>query len=200
MRDRRQPVTLHDCKGCGGPITRRPTESPFHYNRRRFCDKACATRTTKRKATGSDVNMLMNEDWATRGICAGMDPAEADATFFARDAKTDAARKICQHCPVAAECLTWAVANKERGVWAGTNEDDRGRIRAMYPDGPTSAVVTKYTTPKPAPAAKRKTSKPPAKCGTTAGYERHRFLGETTCQDCCDAVAARKRARKAGAA
>lgn len=37
--------------------------------------------------------------------------------------------EACAACPVSAECLEWAIARGEQGIWAGTGEDRRARIR-----------------------------------------------------------------------
>lgn len=41
---------------------------------------------------------------------------------------------ICHGCPFQKPCLEWALANGERGVWGGTSERERKRIkRRMNP-------------------------------------------------------------------
>jgi WhiB family redox-sensing transcriptional regulator len=62
------------------------------------------------------------------GICATTDPA----LFFPEngDGKSSrVARAICAQCPVTAECLDWAVTHHEMGVWGGTTEAGRRKIR-----------------------------------------------------------------------
>jgi WhiB family transcriptional regulator, redox-sensing transcriptional regulator len=39
------------------------------------------------------------------------------------------AKKICKTCPYMAECLAWAVANDEIGIWGGTTQKDRRVLR-----------------------------------------------------------------------
>lgn len=39
------------------------------------------------------------------------------------------AKKICTGCPYIAECLTYAIDNKEPGIWGGTYEYERTQIR-----------------------------------------------------------------------
>ena len=41
------------------------------------------------------------------------------------------ARKICESCTHKTECLEWAVNNERFGIWGGTNERTRQRIRTM---------------------------------------------------------------------
>jgi WhiB family redox-sensing transcriptional regulator len=51
-------------------------------------------------------------------------------TFFPTDRieEASAARQIktiCRTCNFNSACLTWALENRERGIWAGTTEDER---------------------------------------------------------------------------
>jgi WhiB family redox-sensing transcriptional regulator len=52
-------------------------------------------------------------------------PAEGDRTTVL------AAKKICHSCPIEAECLAYALANREYGIWGGTTESDRDRMRSL---------------------------------------------------------------------
>lgn len=40
-----------------------------------------------------------------------------------------AAKLYCNGCPVRSDCLEHAVVNGEQGVWAGTTDDERERLR-----------------------------------------------------------------------
>ena len=68
----------------------------------------------------------MEFDWMTRGLCVNVPPA----TFFPSDGVgVEAARKICQECPVRAECLEHALVHRiDHGVWGGCSERERRRI------------------------------------------------------------------------
>jgi len=77
--------------------------------------------------------------------CRGEDPTlfvgpdgeeRADREFREQEAKS-----ICGYCPLIAECLDWALANREYGVWGRTNEEDRKAIRT----GRTMADPSKIT-------------------------------------------------------
>ena len=51
------------------------------------------------------------------------------ATGVALD-QIDAAKEICAVCPVNPECLEFALAtNQEAGVWGGTTEEERRKLR-----------------------------------------------------------------------
>ena len=65
-------------------------------------------------------------DWMTDGLCLQSDP---DLFFPERGGSSKQAKRICADCPVAANCLAWALSNGERhGVWGGTSEGDRRRM------------------------------------------------------------------------
>ena len=54
--------------------------------------------------------------WREQAACADVDP---DVFFPATKGRAKAARRICRHCPVAADCYLEAVRNQETGVWGG---------------------------------------------------------------------------------
>ncbi len=108
--------------------------------------------------------------WHTRGACTHLGPGLWDNLGFNDDpnprtrAKAhNAARSICQHCPVQPQCLAWALLQPDRlaGIWGGTGREQRRRIQA---------AMAKSDTP-PGPG------RPPPLAtwhGTTSGYYRHR--------------------------
>lgn len=122
--------------------------------------------------------------WMREAACAGVDP-----TLFYPDGNNPHATReglaVCARCPVREACLEWALRNGERhGTWGGKSENQRKRlIRSLRDSG---ALPTR----------------PPVRCGTTGGYERHYRLGETACDECRQAKteAARAYRRRKGAA
>jgi WhiB family transcriptional regulator, redox-sensing transcriptional regulator len=46
-----------------------------------------------------------------------------------RTTQSLAIKAICYECPYRAECLEWAVVNREDGIWGGTNNAERAVIR-----------------------------------------------------------------------
>ena len=68
----------------------------------------------------------MSADWMAQGLCAERDPA----VFFPSDGLgVIAARKICHQCPVAGQCLDYALLHRiDHGVWGGTSERQRRRM------------------------------------------------------------------------
>lgn len=74
--------------------------------------------------------------WESQAACAGEDP---DLFFPDGDpARIQAAKRICQGCPVFSECLAVALERREaHGVWGGTDERERhaGARRYVTPSG-----------------------------------------------------------------
>ena len=67
-------------------------------------------------------------DWRDRAGCRDVDPE----LFFPVGTSGPAllqvaeAKAVCRRCPVAAECLTWALdSGQDAGVWGGLSEDER---------------------------------------------------------------------------
>jgi len=44
-------------------------------------------------------------------------------------ATSQAVIKLCQECSYKAECLEWALVNREDGIWGGTTSDMRTKMR-----------------------------------------------------------------------
>lgn len=76
----------------------------------------------------------MNEpdDWRSRGACVSADP---DLFFPVSSAgagqrQEEKARAFCGLCQVRPQCLAFALATRQaHGVWGGTTEDERRRLR-----------------------------------------------------------------------
>jgi WhiB family redox-sensing transcriptional regulator len=70
----------------------------------------------------------MDDDWFDRAKCRGMD---TDAFYPHRGEAIPAdVAAACARCPVAADCLEWAVTWPEHhGVWGGVGERTRIRMR-----------------------------------------------------------------------
>ncbi len=66
-------------------------------------------------------------DWMDRGVCHQTDP---ELFFPEKGGSTREAMSICARCPVAAECLDYAIDNDERfGIWGGVSERHRRAIK-----------------------------------------------------------------------
>jgi WhiB family redox-sensing transcriptional regulator len=74
--------------------------------------------------------------WHARAACRGLDTEK----FFLPDAvrgpkkvaRENAAKAVCQGCPVIANCLNWALAVAEpHGVWGGTTPQERDQLTSQ---------------------------------------------------------------------
>ena len=66
--------------------------------------------------------------WQDDAACRGTDP---ELWFPSRGDSTTQQKAICAGCPVRAQCLEHAIVNVESfGIWGGTSERERRRIRA----------------------------------------------------------------------
>ncbi|MGW2822152.1 WhiB family transcriptional regulator [Streptomyces sp. NPDC001443] len=84
---------------------------------------------TTHLAPATGLRGIGDTSWHTRGVCHGMDPDDADATFFPlpRDHEATAeAKELCGPCPVRRDCLTYALENAlKEGIWGGLTELER---------------------------------------------------------------------------
>lgn len=66
-------------------------------------------------------------DWHADAACRN----QGHALWFPADGKsTQAARKVCADCPARIPCLDTALADPTlEGIWGGTSESDRERMR-----------------------------------------------------------------------
>lgn len=75
------------------------------------------------------------DHWRSRSICRDSNPDlffPIGTTGQALE-QIEAAKAICGECPVRQECLEFALAtNQESGVWGGTTDEDRRRLRKTW--------------------------------------------------------------------
>ncbi|GAA3601072.1 hypothetical protein GCM10022237_39610 [Nocardioides ginsengisoli] len=65
--------------------------------------------------------------WSESGLCAQTDP---EAFFPEKGGSTRDAKKVCEGCPVIAECLAYALDHNERfGIWGGLSERERRKLQ-----------------------------------------------------------------------
>jgi WhiB family redox-sensing transcriptional regulator len=74
---------------------------------------------------------LERPEWMKRAECRGTDTA---VFFPERGDSLEPARAICERCEVRPECLEYALsladgAGLTKGVWGGTSDRERARIR-----------------------------------------------------------------------
>ncbi len=65
--------------------------------------------------------------WRRQAACRDTD---TDVFFPLTDEEAGPAKAVCATCPVAAECLEFALASRQHdGVWGGLTETERRRLR-----------------------------------------------------------------------
>jgi len=68
--------------------------------------------------------------WMASAACRD---AGVEVFFPARGVRPMAALALCAACTVRAECLAYAMADREfQGVWGGTSERERRRLRMEH--------------------------------------------------------------------
>ncbi|MEU4211761.1 WhiB family transcriptional regulator [Streptomyces sp. NPDC026206] len=71
-------------------------------------------------------------DWMRHAACTREDPELffPVGTVGPAAQQQEDAKQVCRRCPVRAQCLDWALRTGENcGVWGGTCEDERRRMR-----------------------------------------------------------------------
>jgi WhiB family redox-sensing transcriptional regulator len=62
-------------------------------------------------------------------ICREIDPEFYFASVTQYTNENMEVKKLCNKCPSKAECLDYALETLQVGIWGGTNERERKRIR-----------------------------------------------------------------------
>lgn len=102
-------------------------ERQAKYRRRR-----AGLTTTRLDIGGTELARRMrlaalDTTWKQHAECVGSDP---DLFFPERGEDASQAKAICAVCPVRAACLNHALVAVERhGIWGGTSERERRRMR-----------------------------------------------------------------------
>jgi WhiB family transcriptional regulator, redox-sensing transcriptional regulator len=90
------------------------------------------------RLSGPDLGFADTRELAWQGaaLCAETDP---EAFFPEAGQPARAAKRVCDACPVRAECLEYAVANGVMfGIWGGLTERERRPLGAQHLDLPVA--------------------------------------------------------------
>jgi WhiB family transcriptional regulator, redox-sensing transcriptional regulator len=71
-------------------------------------------------------------NWRDHAACNCVDPDLFFPVSTSEASLTDieAAKRVCQRCPVTAPCLRWALdLGQVSGIWGGTTEEERRALR-----------------------------------------------------------------------
>lgn len=74
-------------------------------------------------------------EWVLDALCASTDP---EAFFPDKAGSSRTGKDVCRRCPVAAECLDYALEHEERfGIWGGLSERERRKLaKTLGKDSP----------------------------------------------------------------
>jgi WhiB family redox-sensing transcriptional regulator len=90
------------------------------------------------------IELLTLPAWRDQAVCRDLEPALVGELFFPLrgSAIPPRAFELCDQCPVAQECLDFALTERiQHGIWGGTTGRERRRIRsARRAATPTTAV------------------------------------------------------------
>jgi len=83
----------------------------------------------------SPTDMVRATDWRSSASCRDTDPDlffPVGTTGPAVD-QIESAKAVCAQCLAKEPCLQFALmTNQDSGVWGGTSEDERRRIRRVW--------------------------------------------------------------------
>jgi WhiB family redox-sensing transcriptional regulator len=83
----------------------------------------------------SPHNWDLDALWRAQAACSDVDPDLFFPVGVTGPAVSQiaAAKEVCAGCPVAAECLEFAIStNQEYGIWGGTSEEERRVLRRKW--------------------------------------------------------------------
>jgi hypothetical protein len=89
--------------------------------------------THEAKCAGLDVELFVNDSGSQMDRMARFCRGEFQVPTLTKGHHTQKVEG--QMCPVINECLFFALSNKERGVWGGTTEEERKRIKRDFDRG-----------------------------------------------------------------
>ncbi len=86
----------------------------------------------------------LTDRWREHAACRSSDPE----LFFPVGStgpvleEIEAAKKVCESCPARQPCLQFALdTNQDTGIWGGTTEEERRRIRRSRRAGRSPAIA-----------------------------------------------------------
>ena len=78
---------------------------------------------------------LESDEWRRQAACRDTDPDLffPVGTTGPAIVQIENAKAVCRQCDAQAECLEYAIAtNQDSGIWGGTSEEERRKLRKRY--------------------------------------------------------------------
>lgn len=85
-------------------------------------------------STGPQRALVVTESgWMDDAACRGEPPDDwfPEGSEWERRAPTQRAKAVCARCPVAQDCLDYAMANHLVGIWGGRDDKERRRLQRL---------------------------------------------------------------------
>lgn len=119
------------CLGCGRRFPKPGKLTRAEWDARRYCSAACGNSAKigrkmppRAPRPVEPLPTLSDQPWTSRAACADHPDVEVVATDSTSIGKRPKAwmwpiLRLCDRCPVTAECLAYGQATKSDGVWGG---------------------------------------------------------------------------------
>ena len=75
------------------------------------------------------VAVPSNVLWRDRAACRALGAESSEIFFPAPGQSAETAKVVCRECAVKSDCLAFAVEYRCQGVWGGTTDVERARLR-----------------------------------------------------------------------
>jgi WhiB family redox-sensing transcriptional regulator len=87
--------------------------------------------TTMTAPTTTPTSQPADDDWWLRAACRGSVNPDM---FFPTQGRPEPERvELCQGCPVRADCLREGLDTGSKGIWGGTTERQRRKLKETIP-------------------------------------------------------------------
>jgi hypothetical protein len=131
----------------------------------------------------------MRADWMTDAACRGHDPNWWHPAKGGDNVNTTKAKRICETCPVAVQCLQYALdIGEQTGIWGGVSVNkyrkEHGKTVTRRPKVNYGGGIAGVQHPD---------RWKPIEHGTANGYRAERRRGLKPCQPCTQARAEERR-------
>ncbi len=87
------------------------------------------------RTSGDNRTFTPRSSWVNEGNCRDVDPSVFFIPGYIKgddlERRRIKAKDFCSLCVVRSECREYAIDNKEEGIWGGTTERERNKIRGQ---------------------------------------------------------------------
>lgn len=80
------------------------------------------------------MTVELPRDWMKDAACRGLNTRAFFVNSRRQPRLTGLAIGLCNVCPVQLACYCYALVRNEQGIWGGSTEEERERVRALATD------------------------------------------------------------------